>query len=82
MSRHSETILLLSRINTHQERVIEILLGIQEKVNTLHARPPPAPHNRCPITVSDAIKLAVAVVFLWSALTGKLTPSDLLAILK
>lgn len=78
MPLHTETIYLLSRINAHQERTIELLLGLQERINAMSTRPPP----RNQITTSDVIRFCTAGVILWLALTGRVTPADVLAILR
>jgi hypothetical protein len=73
---------MLTRLVIQQERVIEIVLGLQRKMHETPPPPTPPDSRRWPLTVSDTIKLIVAAFLLGSAITGKLTPADLLAILK
>lgn len=76
MTQHDHLIYLLTRCEMHLAELVILARG----------KPPPPPPkgegSTLPsITFADGVKLAIAAILVWSALTGKLEPSALVGIL-
>ena len=80
MSPRAEIIYLLIRSELQQERTVEILLGLQARLNEAQRMDRPPWWNG--ITVSDVIKVSTAGALLWLTITGKITPADVVGLLK
>lgn len=80
LDRHTE--LLLGLQAAHQ-RNTDILLGIQLKVKEMHGRPQ---HQQCSVkpwlSLSDAVKLVITFLILWSALRGDMTMQEAATLLR